>query len=553
MLRSGMLIQAGSCTCRRMLAAPSRAVGSGCAVRVGTPRCSSALSAPGVQHAFKAIEPLVGLRRGTAALAGSSSPAATSDDFDFDIFTIGAGSGGVRSSRFATQYGAKVAVCELPFDFVSSETKGGVGGTCVLRGCVPKKLMVYASEYADHFHESVGFGWEEQKLPGHTWSRFMDGKRKELLRLNGAYKNTLANAKVTLIEGRGKIVGPHEVDVDGKRYKVRNIVVAVGGRPTKLNLPGAEHCITSDEVLELQEAPKKITVIGGGYIAVEFSGIFNRFGAEVHTVFRQDLPLRGFDGECRKFMAEQFAQTGLNMHPKCNPVEVKKQPNGKLTVVIKKADGSTAEIADNDQVLMATGRAPNIEGLGLEEVGVKLGGKNEVVVDEFSGTNVPSIWAVGDVTDRINLTPVALMEGMALAKTIALGQPTKPDYTAVASAVFSNPELASVGPSEEEAMKKYQNLDIFTTSFRPMRNTISGSPLRCFMKLIVDSDTDKLIAVHMVGEHAAEIMQGFAVCVKAGVTKAQVDSTVGIHPSAAEELVTMRTAARKIRNGAAVA
>jgi len=469
-------------------------------------------------------------------------------DFDYDVFCIGAGSGGVRAARISSNYGAKVAVCELPFDFISSETAGGVGGTCVLRGCVPKKLMVYASEYNAGFKDSQGFGWSPVS-PSHSWTHFMDSKRKELLRLNNAYKNTLKNAKVELIEGAGKVVGPNEVDVNGKVYRAKNIVVAVGGRPTKIGIPGAELCITSDEALELPDAPKKITIIGGGYIGVEFSGIFNRFGCETHTVYRQALPLGGFDGDCRKFLAEQYETSGLHLHPECTPVEVKKQDDGKLTIVIKRKDDSTFEIADNDAVMMATGRAPNTEKLGLESAGVNQGKKGVVIVDEYSRTNVPSIWAVGDVTGRMQLTPVALMEGMALAKTIVLNQPTKPSHEAVASAVFSYPELGTVGLGEEAAMERYKNIDVYTSSYRPMRNTISGNPLRDFMKIIVDADTDKLVGMHMVGATAAEIMQGFAVAVKHGITKSQLDEVVGIHPSSAEELVTMRTATRKIRDG----
>nr|UBZ25208.1 glutathione reductase [Chlamydomonas sp. UWO 241] len=484
--------------------------------------------------------------------ARSIAAMATPDKFDYDIFTIGAGSGGVRCSRISSGYGAKVAVCELPFEFISSETAGGVGGTCVLRGCVPKKLMVYASEYNEGFKDSEGFGWSPV-APSHSWTTFMDAKRKELTRLNNAYKNTLSGAKVELMEGRGKIVGPHEVDVDGKRYTAKNIVIAVGGRPTKLNIPGADLCITSDEALELADAPKKITVLGGGYIAVEFSGIFARFGCETHTVYRQPLPLRGFDEECRKFLGEQYAVAGLHLHPETNPVEVKKQPNGKLTIVIKHHDGRLEEIADNDAVMMATGRSPNVSNLGLESVGVATGPGGTILVDDYSRTNVPSVWAVGDVTNRIQLTPVALMEGMALARTIVLNEPTKPNHLAVASAVFSNPELATVGISEEDAMKQYKNVDVYTSSFRAMRNTISGNPLRSFMKIVVDADTDKLLGMHMIGAHAAEIMQGFAVCVKQGLTKAQIDDTIGIHPSSAEEFVTMRAPSRKIRDGKVVA
>ncbi|KAJ9508896.1 hypothetical protein QJQ45_028222 [Haematococcus lacustris] len=502
----------------------------------------------------------------TRAEAGSSSNGSNGagTSYDFDMFTIGAGSGGVRGSRFAATYGAKVAVCELPFDYKSSASRGGVGGTCVLRGCVPKKLMVYASEFADHFHDSVGYGWEARPDPGHDWGRMLEAKRKELQRLNAAYKNTLAGAKVQLVEGRGRVVDPHTVEVDGQRFSARNILIAVGGTPSKLDIPGAELSITSDDALELSSRPNKITILGGGYIAVEFAGIFKRFGSEVHVAYRQPLPLRGFDEEVRKFVTEQYQQAGLQLHPGLSPTEsvlappslmwqVRKQADGRLTVVFSAKDGGSYEIADNDQVLMATGRVPNTHGLGLEEAGVKVGPKGQVQVDEYSCTSVPSIWAVGDVTDRIQLTPVALMEGMAVAKTVVLGQPTKPDYHAVASAVFSHPELATVGFSEEGAVKAgHADLDIYSTSFRPMRNTLSGSPMRAMMKLVVDANSGVLLGCHMVGEHAAEIMQGMAVAVKMGVTKAQLDSVVGIHPSAAEEFVTMRSATRKVRQGALV-
>nr|QBY35585.1 glutathione reductase 1 [Dunaliella salina] len=490
---------------------------------------------------------------GIRGLVSSVAAAASGDDagqqFDYDLFTIGAGSGGVRGSRIASSYGAKVAVCELPFDFKSSDRLGGVGGTCVLRGCVPKKLMVYASEFADHFNDSRGFGWSPAESIQHDWTHMLEAKRKELTRLNNAYKNTLGNAKVDLIEGRGKVVDAHTVDVDGKRYTAKHIMIAVGGRATKLGIPGAEHTITSDDALELSRRPDKITVIGGGYIAVEFAGIFHRFGSDVHLVFRQPMPLRGFDEEVRKFTTDQYAASGLQMHPYMTPAEVKKQPDGKLTVVMTAKDGSKVEIADNDHVLMATGRAPNTENLGLEEAGVQLGPKGQVIVDEYCRSSVPSIWAVGDVIDRIQLTPVALMEGMALARTIALNEPTKPDYEAVPSAVFSHPELAGVGLTEEQAVQAHPNLDIYTSSFRAMRNTLSGSPLRCFMKMIVDADTRVVLGAHMVGDHAAEIMQGFAVAVKMKCTKEQIDSVVGIHPSSAEEFVTMRSVSRKIRGG----
>ncbi|GFR45297.1 hypothetical protein Agub_g6654 [Astrephomene gubernaculifera] len=495
------------------------------------------------------VRGMVAARSVTTGAAASSTPSG-SGDFDFDLFTIGAGSGGVRGSRFAASYGAKVAVCELPFDYVSSERAGGVGGTCVLRGCVPKKLMVYAAQYAEEFKAAEGFGWT---LPAgavqHSWTSFIEAKRKELQRLNNAYKNTLNNAKVTLIEGRGRLVDPHTVEVDGRRYRARNILIAVGGRASRLDIPGAELCITSDEALELQECPKKIAVLGGGYIAVEFSGIFGRLGAEVHTCYRQPLPLRGFDGEVRKFAADQYTAAGLHLHPGVTPVKVVRQDDGRLTLTVQHGGptGHTEELRDLDQVLMATGRVPNTSGLGLSEAGVALGPRGQVRVDEFCRTAVPSIWAVGDVIDRIQLTPVALMEGMAVAKSIALNQPSQPDYWAVPSAVFSHPEIASVGYTEEAAAEVYGDLDIYSTSFRPMKNTISGSPLRTFMKIVVDAASQKVVGMHMVGAEAAEIMQGFAVAVKLGATKAQMDSVVGIHPSAAEEFVTMRSVTRKVR------
>ncbi|KIZ07910.1 glutathione reductase (NADPH) [Monoraphidium neglectum] len=518
--------------------------------------------------------------RARAVAVAASGDANGSGSYDYDIITIGAGSGGVRGSRFAASYvvvlpgtecrcssrtsgtggsssnssscsssgssssssastSAKVAVVELPFEFISSDTAGGVGGTCVLRGCVPKKLMVYASEYASYFDDSVGFGWEEREHPAHTWGRFLDAKRKELHRLNGAYKNTLKNANVELIEGRGRIVDAHTIDVDGKKYTAKDIIIAVGGKPQRLPIPGAELAITSDETLELETRPNKVTVLGAGFIALEFGGIFRRFGAETHVCFRAPLPLRGFDDEVRQFATDQYKATGINLHSQVTPKAIVKQPDGRLTVVLEDGEGNT--------VLMATGRAPKTAGLGLEEAGVKLGKKGEVLVDEYSRTNVPSIWAVGDVTDRINLTPVALMEGMALARTIVKGEPTKPDYDAVPSAVFSWPNIATVGLTEAEAEKRYGAIDVYTSSFRPMRNTVSGSPIRSFMKLVVDAASQRVVGAHMVGDDSAEIMQGFAVAVKVGVTKQQLDSTVGIHPTAAEEFVTMRSVTRQVR------
>jgi len=341
------------------------------------------------------------------------------------------------------------------------------------------------------------------------------------------------------------------------RFTAKHIVVAVGGKPARLGFPGADLCIDSDQALELASRPRKVAVLGGAYIALEFAGIFKRFGGEVDVVYRQPLPLRGFDEEVRRFAADQYAATGLNLHSECTPVEVKKDATtGKLTLVIKHGpSGEMREIGGLDQVMMATGRAPRTVGLGLEEAGVELGSNGKIVVDKYSATRVPSIHAIGDVTDRINLTPVALMEGMALAKTLVLNEPTEPDYSDVPSAVFSWPQLASVGLSEEQAVARFgsssgkdgKGVDVYVSTFRPMRNTISGSPLRTMMKMLVDKSTNKVVGVHMVGDDAAEIMQ--AVAVKCGATKQQVDSTVGIHPSAAEELVTMRSVTRTVGVG----
>ncbi|KAL3717401.1 hypothetical protein ACJRO7_008911 [Eucalyptus globulus] len=478
------------------------------------------------------------------AAAGPDNGAEAARHYDFDLFTVGAGSGGVRASRFAANFGATVAVCELPFSTISSETAGGVGGTCVLRGCVPKKLLVYASKYAHEFEESHGFGWMYDAEPKHDWSTLMANKNAELQRLTGIYKNILKNANVTLIEGRGKIVDPHTVDVDGKLYSARHILVSVGGRPFIPEIPGREYAIDSDLALDLPSKPEKIAIIGGGYIALEFAGIFNGLSSDVHVFIRQKKVLRGFDEEIRDFVAEQMSLRGIEFHTEESPQAIQKLPDGSLSL---KTNKGTVE--GFSHIMFATGRRPNTKNLGLETVGVKMTKNGAIEVDEFSRTSVPSIWAVGDVTDRINLTPVALMEGGALAKTIFLNEPTKPDYRAVPSAVFSQPPIGQVGPSEEQAIQEYGDVDIFTANFRPLKATLSGLPDRVFMKVIVCAKTNRVLGLHMCGEDSAEIVQGFAVAVKAGLTKADFDATVGIHPTTAEEFVTMRTPTRKIRRG----
>ncbi|KAL8548100.1 hypothetical protein ACS0TY_007425 [Phlomoides rotata] len=422
--------------------------------------------------------------------------------YDFDLFTIGAGSGGVRASRFAANFGAKVAVCELPFSTISSDSTGGYGGTCVLRGCVPKKLLVYASKYSHEFEDSGGFGWTYETEPKHDWNTLIANKNAELQRLTGIYKNILNNAGVTLIEGRGKIVDPHTVDVNGKLYSAKNILISVGGRPFIPDIPGSECAIDSDAALDLPSRPKKIAIVGGGYIAVEFAGIFNGLKSDVHIFIRQKKLLRGFDEEIRDFLGEQMSLRGIEFHTEETPQAIVKSSDGLLSLKTNKGtvDGFT-------HVMFATGRRPNTKNLGLEEVGVKMSKTGAIEVDEYSRTSVPSIWAVGDVTDRINLTPVALMEGGALAKTLFADEPTKPNYSAVPSAVFSQPPIGQVGLTEEQAIKEYGDIDVYTSNFRPLKATLSGLPDRVVMKLIVCAKTDKVLGLHMCGEDSPEIVQ----------------------------------------------
>ncbi|CAN6829532.1 unnamed protein product [Brassica oleracea] len=464
--------------------------------------------------------------------------------YDFALFTIGAGSGGVRASRFATSFGASAAVCELPFSTISSDTAGGVGGTCVLRGCVPKKLLVYASKYTHEFEDSHGFGWKYDTDPSHDWRTLIANKNAELQLLTGIYKNILNNANVKLIEGRGKVIDPHTVDVDGRIYTTRNILIAVGGRPFIPDIPGREFAIDSDAALDLPSMPKKIAIVGGGYIALEFAGIFNGLNSEVHVFIRQKKVLRGFDEDVRDFVGEQMSLRGIEFHTEESPEAIMKSGDGSLS--LKTSRGTVDGFS---HVMFATGRKPNTKNLGLENVGVKLAKNGAIEVDEYSRTSVPSIWAVGDVTDRINLTPVALMEGGALAKTLFQNEPTKPDHRAVPCAVFSQPPIGTVGLTEEQAREQYGDIHVFTSNFKPLKATLSGLPDRVFMKLIVCANTDKVLGVHMCGDDSPEIIQGFGVAVKAGLTKADFDATVGVHPTAAEEFVTMRTPTRKIRKG----
>lgn len=466
--------------------------------------------------------------------------------FDFDLFVIGAGSGGVRAARFSANFGAKVGICELPFDPISSEVIGGVGGTCVIRGCVPKKILVYGASFGGELEDARSYGWELHENIDFNWKKLLQKKTDEILRLNGIYKRLLSNAGVKLYEGEGKIVGPNEVEVtqlDGTKlsYSAKHILIATGSRAQRPPIPGQELAITSDEALSLEELPKRAVVLGGGYIAVEFASIWRGMGSTVDLLFRKELPLRGFDDEMRALVARNLEGRGINLHPRTTIKELIKSEEG-IKVITDHGEEIMADV-----VLFATGRAPNTKRLNLKAVGVEVDQTGAVKVDENSRTNVPSIWAVGDVTNRMNLTPVALMEGTCFAKTVFGGQPCKPDHRDVPCAVFCIPPLSVVGLSEEQAIEQGKgDILVFTSSFNPMKNTISGRQEKIVMKLVVDAETDKVLGASMCGPDAAEIMQGIAVALKCGATKTQFDSTVGIHPSSAEEFVTMRSVTRRV-------
>jgi glutathione reductase (NADPH) len=443
--------------------------------------------------------------------------------YDFDLFTIGAGSGGVAGSRRAGSHGAKVAIAEAV----------RVGGTCVLRGCVPKKLLVYASEFARAFEDAAGYGWSvgETRV---DWADMIARKDRELDRLNGIYINMLKGSGVTILDGRARLLDAHTVEVDGRRHTAETILIATGGRPERPRIPGIEATMTSDDILDLKEIPGRLVIVGGGYIAVEFAGIFRNLGAEVTEILRGDAVLRGFDADIRAALGEEMARQGIVVKPRTNVTAIEK--DGKGLVVVTDA----GERIPCDRVLYATGRTPNTGNLGLAEVGVTLNKKGAIAVDEWSRTTVANIYAVGDVTDRINLTPVAIAEARAVAETLYNRNPIRMDHENVPSAVFAQPPVGSVGLSEEAARAIYREIDVYVTRFRPMKNTLSGRDERTMMKLVVDAASDRVLGCHMVGPDAPEIIQGLAIAVKCGATKRQFDRTVGIHPSAAEEFVTLR-------------
>lgn len=445
--------------------------------------------------------------------------------YDFDLFTIGAGSGGVASSRRAAALGARVAICE----------ERRVGGTCVLRGCVPKKLLVYASHIRSELADAAGYGWDIG-ASSLDWPRMIAAKNAELDRLEGIYKRMLHSSGVEVHQGRGVIVDPHTVEVEGRTFTAQRILIATGGWPTLPEVPGIEHAITSNEALELEEIPQRVAVVGGGYIGVEFAGIWNGAGAKVTQLVRGETILRGFDHDVRETLAEEMRKEGIDLRCETRVHAIEKTTEG---LDLRLDRGEHIQV---DQVLYATGRHPHSANLGLEAVGVETNASGAIIVDEWSKTNVPGIWAVGDVTTRIALTPVAIADGRAFVETEFKNNPTPVDHGAVPSAVFSQPPVGTVGITESEARDLGTGpIDVYRAKFRPMKFVLPGRDSKTMMKLIVDRESDKVLGLHMVGPDAAEIVQGFAVAIKAGATKKQFDATVGIHPSSAEEFVTMTT------------
>lgn len=449
---------------------------------------------------------------------------------DYDFLVIGAGSGGVRASRMAGQFGARVAVCE----------EARLGGTCVNVGCVPKKLFVYGSHFAEIFEDAQGFGWTAESRP-FDWSQLVANKDREIKRLNGVYGRIMENAGVDIIRGRGRFVDPHTVDVNGQQIRAAHILIATGSQAWVPEIPGASLAVTSDDLFALEALPDRLVVVGGGYIAVEFACIFHNLGVEVTLLYRSDALLKGFDGDIRSFFADQLREKGIDLRLNTNVVSMARDSDGDLV-----ANLTSGDALRTDMVLMATGRRPNTADLGLDAAGVQLNDRGAIAVNGLYQTSVPHIYAVGDVIDRYQLTPVALAEGMTVARNLfdgggADGKPLRVNYGNIPTAVFTQPPVGTVGLTEEQARESHDNVVIYRSSFRPMVHTLSGRQERTLMKLVVDGESEKVLGCHMVGPSAGEIIQGFAVALQCGATKSQLDSTIGIHPTAAEEFVTMRT------------
>jgi glutathione reductase (NADPH) len=445
---------------------------------------------------------------------------------DYDLFVIGAGSGGIRASRISRHLGAKVAIAE----------NYRIGGTCVIRGCIPKKLLTYAAHYAEDLEDARGFGWSIEGA-SFSWPVLIASKNREIARLSAGYTDGFARTGIAVIEGTAKLLDAHTVAIGERRVTAQNILIATGGAPSKPSMPGIEHAITSNEAFELSALPRRVLIVGGGYVAVEFAGIFNGLGAEVTVSYRGEQILRGFDDDVRRHLHEEMGRKGVRVLLKSTVSRIARRADKSLEVnMTGLPDGSLA----CDAVMFATGRAPNTARLGLAELGVELDEEGGVVADRFCRSSVANIFAVGDVTNRIALTPVAIREGAAVAMTLFGGVETPVDLDDVPSAVFSQPPVGTVGLSEAKAVEKLGKVDIYKANFRPLRHTLSGRDDRTLMKLVVDSATQRVVGAHMVGGDAPEIIQGIAIGVKAGLTKAQLDATVGIHPTAAEEFVTLR-------------
>ncbi len=446
--------------------------------------------------------------------------------YDFDLFVIGAGSGGVRAARFAAGFGAKVAVAESRY----------LGGTCVNVGCVPKKLFVYGAHFADDFEQAEGYGWSLEKA-NFDWKTLISNKNREIERLNGIYRNLLVNSGVELFEAHARLLGPNSVEVNGQQYSARHILVATGGWPQIPDIPGREYAISSNEAFFLQDLPKRVLVVGGGYIAVEFAGIFQGLGADTSLLYRGELFLRGFDKAVREHLKDELTKRGLDLQFNTEIVRIDKLADGRLQATLK--DGRELHA---DCVFYATGRRPMLDNLGLENTGVKLDERGFIQVDDQYQSSEPSILAIGDVIGKVQLTPVALAEGMAVARRLFKPEQYRPvDYQHIPTAVFSQPPIGTVGLTEEQAREAGHSVQIFESRFRPMKLTMTQCQERTLMKLVVDAKTDKVLGCHMVGPDAGEIVQGLAIALKAGASKQLFDETIGVHPTAAEEFVTLRT------------
>jgi len=487
--------------------------------------------------------------QGASVRLGSAN--GDSSEYDYDLVVIGGGSGGVRASRIAAGYGAKVAILETKLNHGVDPYFAAIGGTCVNVGCVPKKLMVFASRYPGEIKEMAGYGWKGATEGTFDWSTFVENKNEEITRLNNVYlNNVLKNAGVEIMEATGKLAGPNAVEVhttatgETTTVTAKNILIAVGGWPFKPDIPGIEHTITSNEIFYLKEQPKRMVVVGGGFIALEFASIMDGLGSDVTLMYRGDLFLRGFDEDMRQHLKEEMTtNSGIDVQFNTDPQEIIKNDDGSLTVVTNSGDK-----IECDAVMYATGRKGKTDHLNLESAGVETKG-SFIPVNEYSHTNVPSIYAVGDVTNRIALTPVALMEGHRLADTVFGGKDSPSDHEYVASTVFTTPEIGTVGYTEEQAAEKFGDVDVYKSRFRAMKHSFPKSETYSLFKIIVDSKTQRVVGCHVATDGAGEMIQGVAIAVKMGATKEDFDNTIGIHPTSAEELVTMRTPSYYYRGG----